>query len=69
MLVGRPYMFGLGAYGEAGVESVIDILRVELYSTMALAGCRTIDDIDSTVTIRETPLREVRDMKTFSPIT
>jgi isopentenyl diphosphate isomerase/L-lactate dehydrogenase-like FMN-dependent dehydrogenase len=46
-LVGRPYMYGLGAGGEAGVDRVLGILRSELERAMALLGCATVADIDA----------------------
>ena len=36
--IGRPYVWGLAAYGQAGVERVIDILRAELVMTMRNCG-------------------------------
>ncbi len=36
--VGRPYVWGLAAYGQEGVERVIDILRAELTMTMRNCG-------------------------------
>ncbi len=56
VLIGRPYMFALGAYGEAGVRRVIEILRVELENAMGLAGSPTIADIDPSMVIRDVPL-------------
>jgi L-lactate dehydrogenase (cytochrome) len=44
-LVGRPYIYGLGAGGEAGVARAIDILRSELDVSMALTGVTRIDEI------------------------
>ena len=35
--IGRPYLWGLGAFGQAGVERVLDILRREF--TLAMRGC------------------------------
>ncbi|MEO8099162.1 MAG: alpha-hydroxy acid oxidase [Acidobacteriota bacterium] len=43
--VGRPYIFGLSAFGQAGVERVLDILRAELTLTMRQCGTPTIKDI------------------------
>ena len=43
--VGRPYLWGLGAFGQPGVERVLDILRKELQTVMALAGTRTLAEI------------------------
>lgn len=44
-LIGRPYLFGLAAMGQAGVEKVLSIIRNEIDITMALTGCRSIKDI------------------------
>jgi L-lactate dehydrogenase (cytochrome) len=44
-LIGRAYVYGVGAAGQSGVAKAIDILRRELDTTMALTGCRTIGDI------------------------
>lgn len=46
VLVGRPYLHALAAAGAPGVAHVLHLLRVELETTMALCGCRTLDDID-----------------------
>ncbi len=43
--VGRPVLWGLAAGGAGGVQHVLEILRDELSLAMALAGCRTIDEI------------------------
>ncbi|MGL5928838.1 MAG: alpha-hydroxy-acid oxidizing protein [Dermatophilaceae bacterium] len=43
--VGRAYVYGLGIAGAAGVTEVLRNIRAELDLTMALAGCRTLDDI------------------------
>jgi len=44
--IGRPYLYALGAAGEAGVDQMLGHLREGLERTMALNGCRTIDEID-----------------------
>lgn len=49
VFIGRAYLYGLGAGGEAGARKAIDILREELSVGMALTGCTTIADIDSTI--------------------
>ena len=41
-LIGRPYLYGLGAAGEAGVSAVIAILRDELRRVMQLLGVASI---------------------------
>jgi isopentenyl diphosphate isomerase/L-lactate dehydrogenase-like FMN-dependent dehydrogenase len=47
VLVGRPYLYGLAAGGEAGVKRVLDLLRNELVSTMRFAGVASVDGIDT----------------------
>src|SRR5207244_4969024 len=37
-LIGRPFLYGLGAYGEAGVTRCLEIIRTELDPTMAFCG-------------------------------
>lgn len=44
--VGRPYIWGLAAFGQSGVEAVLEILRAELERVMRQAGTRRIADID-----------------------
>jgi L-lactate dehydrogenase (cytochrome) len=48
-LIGRSYVWGLGAGGGAGVTKAIDILKSELSVTMALTGVGKIADIDGRV--------------------
>jgi isopentenyl diphosphate isomerase/L-lactate dehydrogenase-like FMN-dependent dehydrogenase len=45
VLVGRPIAWGLAARGEEGVFEVLEILRAELDTVMALAGCNRIADV------------------------
>jgi L-lactate dehydrogenase (cytochrome) len=50
--VGRPYLYGLGAGGEAGVTQALDILRTELVRAMQLSGCTDVAQINPTVVQR-----------------
>ncbi len=43
--IGRPYVWGLGAFGQPGVEKVLDLLRAELVRIMRLAGTPSIGSI------------------------
>lgn len=52
VLVGRPALWGLAVGGADGVRSVLELLRDELSSAMALAGCPNISSIDSTLVRR-----------------
>jgi isopentenyl diphosphate isomerase/L-lactate dehydrogenase-like FMN-dependent dehydrogenase len=40
--VGRPYIWGLAAFGQPGVERVIDILRAEFELVMRQCGTRNL---------------------------
>ena len=50
-LIGRAYIYGLGAGGQAGVATAIEIIRKELDVTMALTGVRSISEIDRRVLV------------------
>jgi L-lactate dehydrogenase (cytochrome) len=45
VLIGRPYIYGLGIAGEAGVRHVLRCLLAELELSMALAGCASLADV------------------------
>src|SRR5713226_2307854 len=40
--VGRPYIWGLGAFGQPGVERVLELLRAELMGIMQQVGAPTV---------------------------
>ncbi len=44
--IGRPYLYGLAAGGEAGVLKALEILQAETIRTMALLGATAIDEIN-----------------------
>ena len=50
-LIGRAYVWGLGAGGQAGVAKAIDILKNELSVTMALTGTVKLADIGPQVLV------------------
>jgi L-lactate dehydrogenase (cytochrome) len=45
--VGRAYLYGLMAAGEAGVQRVVDLLRAEMVTTMQLLGRTSIAELDA----------------------
>ncbi|MGZ5597446.1 MAG: alpha-hydroxy acid oxidase [Usitatibacter sp.] len=53
-LIGRPFLYGLGAMGEAGVEKCLDIIRAELDVSMALCGRSRVADVDRGILVPET---------------
>ncbi len=51
VLVGRPILWGLTVGGESGVRHILQLLRDELEVAMALSGCATVADIDSSLVL------------------
>ncbi len=47
--VGRPPLWGLGAFGEPGVKRVLELLRTELALAMGLCGKPNLESIDRSV--------------------
>jgi len=45
VLIGRAYLYGLAAGGEAGVSRAYDILRDEMIRVMQLIGCSSISEL------------------------
>ena len=54
-LIGRAFLYGLGALGEAGVTKCLDLIANELDLTMAFCGLRDVRDVDERVIWREVP--------------
>jgi 4-hydroxymandelate oxidase len=52
--VGRPYIWGLGAFGEAGVNRVLEILNNELRLAMGGVGARNLKEITPAAIVRKT---------------
>jgi 4-hydroxymandelate oxidase len=50
--VGRPYIWGLGAFGQPGVERVLELLRIELRAAMQQVGAPTIKHLVPTMVRR-----------------
>jgi isopentenyl diphosphate isomerase/L-lactate dehydrogenase-like FMN-dependent dehydrogenase len=48
VLIGRAYVYGLGAGGGAGVTRAIEILRADLLRTLRLLGCASTTELDRT---------------------
>ncbi len=48
-MIGRAYIYGLGAGGQAGVSLALDLIGKELSTTMGLTGINRIDEIDRRV--------------------
>jgi isopentenyl diphosphate isomerase/L-lactate dehydrogenase-like FMN-dependent dehydrogenase len=50
--VGRPYLWGLGAFGEPGVEQVLRLLRTELLVAMQQVGAPSLADLKPTMVVK-----------------
>jgi L-lactate dehydrogenase (cytochrome) len=46
-MIGRPWVYGLAAGGQAGIEVVLDLLRVEIDTALALLGRPTLESLDA----------------------
>ena len=51
-LIGRAFLYGLGAGGRAGVTRVLEILHKELDLTMALCGRSNLSDVDDSILLK-----------------
>jgi (S)-2-hydroxy-acid oxidase len=49
--IGRPYIWGLSAFGQPGIEKVLDILRIEFELIMKQAGVTSLDQIKRTYVV------------------
>ncbi|NVO29121.1 alpha-hydroxy-acid oxidizing protein [Donghicola sp. C2-DW-16] len=47
--IGRAYIYGLGAMGEAGVRTALEVIQKEMDISMALCGRQTIDQLDPSI--------------------
>jgi 4-hydroxymandelate oxidase len=45
-VIGRPYLYGLAAGGEAGVTAVLEILKSEIVRNLKMMGCASVDELD-----------------------
>jgi L-lactate dehydrogenase (cytochrome) len=48
-LIGRSFVYGLGAMGEAGVTRALEVMQKELDVTMALTGIRSVKDANPSI--------------------
>jgi L-lactate dehydrogenase (cytochrome) len=52
VLIGRAYVYGLGALGEVGVAKSLEIIRKELDITMALCGLRDVKQVSADILVK-----------------
>jgi isopentenyl diphosphate isomerase/L-lactate dehydrogenase-like FMN-dependent dehydrogenase len=58
-MIGRPYVYGLSAAGQAGVERILEIFRIEMLRALGQMGVASVADLDASCieTSRFHPLR------------
>ena len=44
--IGRPYLWGLGAFGQEGVERVLELVRIETRAAMQQCGARSVKELN-----------------------
>jgi len=44
--IGRPYLWGLGSFGQAGVERVLELMRIETRAAMQQCGVRNVKELN-----------------------
>jgi L-lactate dehydrogenase (cytochrome) len=49
VFIGRAFIYGLGAMGQAGVATALEIIRKELDTTMALCGLRDVRQVTADI--------------------
>ncbi len=47
VLLGRPYLWGLAADGQAGVTKILQMLRDEVELALALCGCPSVEAVST----------------------
>lgn len=52
--VGRPYLWGLGAFGQEGVARVLEIVRTETKAAMQQCGAKSVKDLNASYIRRVT---------------
>ncbi len=52
--IGRPYLWGLGAFGQEGVERVLEIVRTETRAAMQQCGARSVKELNPSFVRRTT---------------
>ncbi|XP_069701994.1 uncharacterized protein Hao [Periplaneta americana] len=53
VFLGRPALWGLACGGEDGVKSILNIMKTEVDSVLALTGCATLKDIRQEMVVHE----------------
>ncbi|MEM7112828.1 MAG: alpha-hydroxy acid oxidase [Chloroflexota bacterium] len=52
VMLGRPFLYGIGAAGKEGVDTIVNLLSNEISVTLAQIGRPNIEDIDASVLVK-----------------
>jgi len=55
VMLGRPFMYGIGAAGEQGLDGVIELLTRQIDAALSQIGIPDINDIDRSVVVKQQP--------------
>ena len=55
VMLGRPFMYGIGAAGEQGLDGVIELLTGQVDAALSQIGIPDINDIDRSVVVNQPP--------------
>lgn len=50
--IGRPYLWGLGAFGQPGVERVLDLMQIETKAAMAQCGAASVKELGPNLVLK-----------------
>jgi L-lactate dehydrogenase (cytochrome) len=65
--IGRAYLYGLMAGGQAGADRVVDLLTTELSTTLRLIGCTSINDLTPDHVRFRGSTRSIRQLSRYEP--
>ena len=57
VMIGRAFLYGLAAFGQAGVEKALKLLANELDVTMAFCGHTNLNDVDKSILLNPDTLK------------
>lgn len=66
--IGRPFLYAMSTYGDAGVSKAIQILKDEMIMNMRLLGARTLDELNDSFVDTSALNRHIPEDKLFSEV-
>lgn len=72
--IGRPFLYAMSAYGLAGVDKAMQLLKDEMEMNMRLIGAPTVSDLHesmvdaSAVSLHSTVIKDTLSLKAYDPL-